>query len=219
MPFPILSPSRPIRSHRRGGKLPPPCPSAETLSAAERPGCCQSEKPEPWPCPGNSFGTYVLYLYAPDTHAVSSSRLLFSLRRPQRNMRKTLTRSETGERMMRCSAGMVSLVLAAGLHAAAAQPFPASDTLTPQQLHGRNLFNQSSMTCHVTLQITSPTKYGPDLSKNALSGQEAVMREVISDGTPNRPGFKYHFEPDQIDAIVAYLKTLPVPAPSATPPR
>jgi mono/diheme cytochrome c family protein len=29
------------------------------------------------------------------------------------------------------------------------------------------------------------------------------------------PGFKYHFEPAQIDAIVAYLKTIPTPPPPA----
>jgi mono/diheme cytochrome c family protein len=120
---------------------------------------------------------------------------------------------------MRSNAGIVCLALAAGVQAAAAQPFPASDTLTPQQLQGRNLFNQSCMVCHVKLQITSPAKYGPDLSRNALGGQDAVMRDVISNGTPNMPGFRYHFEPDQIEAIVAYLKTLPVPAPSASPPR
>jgi mono/diheme cytochrome c family protein len=93
--------------------------------------------------------------------------------------------------------------------------------LTPQQLRGRNLFNQSCIVCHVKLQITSPAKYGPDLSQNALGGQEAVMRDVISNGTPNMPGFKYHFEPDQIDAIIAYLKTLPAPspAPRANPQR
>jgi len=120
---------------------------------------------------------------------------------------------------MRFSAGVALLVLAAGIHSAVAQPFPAADTLSSQQLQGRNLFNQSCMVCHVKLQVTSPAKYGPDLSKNALGGQEAVMREVISNGTPNMPGFKYHFEPDQIDAIVAYLKALPVPAPTASPPR
>src|SRR5258705_11042986 len=98
---------------------------------------------------------------------------------------------------------MVSLVLAEGLHAAAAQPFPASDTLTPQQSQGRNLFNQSCMVCHVKLQITSPAKYGPDLSKNALAGQEAVMREAIRDGTPNMPGLQYHCEPHQTDATVS----------------
>ena len=45
------------------------------------------------------------------------------------------------------------------------------------------------------------------------------MRDVISNGTPNMPGFKYHFEPDQIDAIIAYLKALPALAPSANPSR
>jgi mono/diheme cytochrome c family protein len=120
---------------------------------------------------------------------------------------------------MRCSAVVAAwMVLAAGVHAAAAQPFPAADTLNAQQLQGRNLFNQSCMVCHVKLQITSPAKYGPDLSNNALGGQEAVMRDVISNGTPNMPGFKYHFEPDQIDAIVAYVKKLPAPPPS-NPPR
>ena len=120
---------------------------------------------------------------------------------------------------MRYNAGVACFMLAAGVQAAAAQPFPAAASLTPQQMQGRNLFNQSCMVCHVKLQITSPAKYGPDLSKDALGGQEAVMREVISNGTPNMPGFKYHFEPGQIDAIVAYLKVLPGPAPSAAPPR
>jgi len=120
---------------------------------------------------------------------------------------------------MKCSAGAALLVLVAAVQAAPAQPFPAADTLTPQQLQGRNLFNQSCMVCHVKLQITSPAKYGPDLSKNVLGGQEAVMRDVISNGTPNMPGFKYHFEPDQIDAIVAYLKALPAAAPGAGSPR
>ncbi len=120
---------------------------------------------------------------------------------------------------MRCNAGMACLVLVAAIQAVAAQPFPAANTLTAQQLQGRNLFNQSCMVCHVKLQITSPAKYGPDLSAKALGGQETLMREVISNGTPNMPGFKYHFAPDQIDAIVAYLKALPAPAPSPNPPR
>ena len=115
---------------------------------------------------------------------------------------------------MRCSAGEAWLVLAAGVQVAAAQPFPAADTLTPQQLQGRNLFNQSCMVCHVKLQITSPAKFGPDLSKNALGGQEAMMRDVISNGTPNMPGFKFHFDRDQIDAIVSYVKMLPAPPPN-----
>jgi mono/diheme cytochrome c family protein len=118
---------------------------------------------------------------------------------------------------MKWCTGVVATLLSAGIGAAAAQPFPPAETLTPQQTRGRNLFNQSCMVCHVKLQITSPAKYGPDLSQKALGGQEAVMRDVISNGTPNMPGFKYHFELDQIDAIVAYLKTLPAPAPANRP--
>ena len=38
------------------------------------------------------------------------------------------------------------------------------------------------------------------------------MGEVISNGTPRMPGFKYHFEPAQIEAIVAYLRTIPPPS-------
>jgi len=95
----------------------------------------------------------------------------------------------------------------------------AEQPLNDKQLLGRNLFTQSCVVCHVKVQLTTLGHYGPVLSKMSLGGQEDLMREFISNGTPNMPGFKYHFRPDQIDAIVAYLKTLPVPAPAApTPP-
>ena len=94
----------------------------------------------------------------------------------------------------------------------------AEQPLTDKQLQGRNLFAQSCIVCHVKVQVTTLGQYGPVLSKMSLGGQEDLMREFISNGTPNMPGFKYHFRPDQIDAIVAYLKTLPVPAPAAAAP-
>jgi mono/diheme cytochrome c family protein len=43
-----------------------------------------------------------------------------------------------------------------------------------------------------------------------------VLREVIGNGTPRMPGFKVMLQPGQIDAIVAYLRT--VPPPPAPPP-
>ena len=96
--------------------------------------------------------------------------------------------------------------------AAAQQAEPA---LNAKELTGRNLFAQHCGVCHVKMQVTTGGQYGPVLSKASLGGQEDVMREFISNGTPNMPGFKYNFEPEQIDAIVAYLKTVPVPAPAA----
>ena len=94
----------------------------------------------------------------------------------------------------------------------------SGDSLNEQQLLGMRLFNKSCRVCHTKPQMTRPL-YGPALSQNSLGGQETVMREVISNGTPRMPGFKYHFEPAQIEAIVAYLKTIPTPPAPASPAR
>ena len=84
-----------------------------------------------------------------------------------------------------------------------------------QAMLGMRLFNQSCRVCHTKPQLVSP-QYAPVLSMNTLGGKADVMREVISNGTPRMPGFKYHFKPAEIDAIVAYIKT--IPAPSDAPP-
>ena len=103
------------------------------------------------------------------------------------------------------------LLMLAMLAATAAQPASGDQPLDDRQLLGMRLFNQSCRVCHTKPQMMSPL-YGPELSQSSLGGQDTVMREVISNGTPRMPGFKYHFEPAQIDAIVAYLKTIPTPA-------
>ena len=89
----------------------------------------------------------------------------------------------------------------------AAAPAPLDDT----QKLGQRLFYQSCVVCHVKPQITSG-QYGPVLSKETLGGQEEALRAFISNGTSRMPGFKFQFEPGQINAIVAYLKTMPAPA-------
>jgi mono/diheme cytochrome c family protein len=88
--------------------------------------------------------------------------------------------------------------------------------LDETQKLGQRLFTQSCLVCHTRPQITSG-QYGPVLSRESLGGQEDVMREVIANGTPRMPGFKYHFQPAEIAAIAAYLKTVPAPA-QASPP-
>ena len=90
----------------------------------------------------------------------------------------------------------------------------AQGALNDQQRVGQTLFTQSCGVCHLKPQITANT-YGPPLSKESAGGSEEVMRETITNGTPRMPGFKLLFEPAQISAIVAYLKT--VPAPQAAP--
>ena len=85
-----------------------------------------------------------------------------------------------------------------------------ADDLNATQQLGRQLFGQSCAVCHLKQQLGAAT-FGPPLSKASLGGQEDVMREVIANGTPRMPAFKYHFEPAQIEAIVTYLKTVPAP--------
>jgi mono/diheme cytochrome c family protein len=118
---------------------------------------------------------------------------------------------------MKRSAVAVILLLA-GTSGLAAEALTGNQPLDAKQTMGRNLFTQHCVVCHVRTQITSPGHYGPALSKTALGGQDDVMRELISNGTPNMPGFKYTFQPEQIDAIVAYVKMLPTPQPAAPAP-
>jgi mono/diheme cytochrome c family protein len=96
--------------------------------------------------------------------------------------------------------------------AAAAQPADRTD----QQRLGMRIFNQSCRVCHTKPQIISP-QYAPALSMNTLGGKADLITEVISNGTPRMPGFKYQYKPDEIAAVAAYIKTIPVPAATATP--
>ena len=90
-------------------------------------------------------------------------------------------------------------------------------TLDATQQAGQHLFNQSCRVCHAKPQLTS-VQYGPVLSKESAGGSAGAMHDVIANGTPRMPGFKYLYKPEQIDAIVAYLMTVPPPAAPAAGP-
>ena len=97
--------------------------------------------------------------------------------------------------------------------AAAAENDAAGD----QVKLGERLVGQSCVVCHFAPQITSGA-YAPALSKDTLAGNAQIMHQFIADGSQRMPGFKYQFSPQQIDAIVAYIKTVQ-PAPAAPPPQ
>src|SRR5262245_15001193 len=100
-------------------------------------------------------------------------------------------------------------VLAAG--DASAQQTATDDGLTATQKLGRQVFAQSCGICHLPPQINART-YGPLLSKDTAGGSDEVIRGLISEGTPRMPAFKHYLERAEIDAIIAYLKTVPVTA-------
>jgi mono/diheme cytochrome c family protein len=104
--------------------------------------------------------------------------------------------------MIRTLAGLVVVVLAT--QAANAQ----SGALNDAQHQGRALFNQSCRVCHTPPALNAPL-YGPALNQGTQRGRDDVLAEIIAEGSPRMPGFKYQFSPDQITAIVAYLRTVP----------
>jgi mono/diheme cytochrome c family protein len=106
---------------------------------------------------------------------------------------------------MKRRAWLALVLLAVAPEAASA----AEVTLNDQQKLGWRLFETSCGVCH-----TRPTliagMYGPELNKESAGGREEVIRDVITNGTPRMPGFKYTYSPEQIAAIAAYVKTLEV---------
>ncbi len=108
------------------------------------------------------------------------------------------------------------LLLASGQGAFAQQP---ADNLTDQQKLGRQVFAQSCGVCHLPPSLGART-YGPALNKDAGGGDNDVMREFVENGTPRMPAFKYYLKPQEIDAIIAYVRTVPVQAaPAGNAPR
>jgi mono/diheme cytochrome c family protein len=119
-------------------------------------------------------------------------------------------------RLLRVASVIVTAMAATGASTTVRAQQPA-DNLNDQQKLGRSLFVQSCGVCHLKPQLTA-TQYAPVLSMQSASGNEAGMRQVITNGTPRMPGFKYQFSETQIAAIASYLKTVPVQAAEAPQP-
>src|SRR5712691_8454351 len=109
--------------------------------------------------------------------------------------------------------GLLSVTLWPSI-APAQQPI---DNLDDTQRMGRQVFAQSCGVCHLPPTLGAKT-YGPPLNKDAGGGDNDVMREFIENGTPRMPAFKSYLKPDQIDAIISYVRTVPVQA-AAVPAR
>ena len=105
--------------------------------------------------------------------------------------------------------GVSTLLFA--LAAVAPTAHAQQSALNETQQLGRQVFAQSCGICHLQPSLGVKT-YGPVLSKAAAGGNDEVMRAFIVNGTDRMPAFKYYLKPAEIDAIIAYVKTVPVPA-------
>jgi mono/diheme cytochrome c family protein len=83
-----------------------------------------------------------------------------------------------------------------------------SGGLSEVELKGKGMFQQRCSLCHLPRSYNDDSTYGPKLSAATVTGREAVVREFIRQGSPNMPGFQYGLTPDEIDSIIAYLKTV-----------
>jgi mono/diheme cytochrome c family protein len=112
---------------------------------------------------------------------------------------------------MKRGASVIVFLMLASPAALAGQ---AGDSLNDQQRLGRRVFAQSCGVCHLRPALNVRT-YGPLLSKTAAGGDESRMRNIILEGTTRMPAFKYYLQSDQVDAIIAYVRTIPAPAAAA----
>jgi mono/diheme cytochrome c family protein len=112
--------------------------------------------------------------------------------------------------MTRRSAWILSALLVTLPMTAAAQQ--AGETTT-----GERLFKQYCSVCHLKPTILA-NQFGPVLSKDTVEGKEMALKEFIAKGTQRMPGFQYTLEPRQVDSVLAYLKTVPTPAPAPAQP-
>ena len=87
----------------------------------------------------------------------------------------------------------------------------ANDTLTAQQRQGRQIVAQACAVCHLPSGPGAKT-WGPALNKSTLPDDDETIRQNILEGNSRMPGFKYFLQPSQVDAIVAYLRTIPAPS-------
>jgi len=110
---------------------------------------------------------------------------------------------------MRRNASVVLFLMACWAQGAAAQEDRGG--LTDNQLLGRRLLAQACGVCHLPVALNAKT-YGPLLNKAAAAGNDELMRAFIVNGTPRMPSFKHHLQPAEIDAIIAYVRTVPVPS-------
>ena len=106
---------------------------------------------------------------------------------------------------------VVTLTLAGLVLSQAGLVQAESITLNSTQQTGQRLFAQACGVCHLQASMGAKT-YGPMLNKSSAVGNDEVMRVFINNGAEHMPGFQHYLKPAEVDAIISYIRTIPVPA-------
>ena len=94
--------------------------------------------------------------------------------------------------------------------------FMAPLMLTEAQLNGRRIVARRCNNCHEG----NPRQPGPPLGRQIVERRgETFIRDKVKNGSTLMPGFQYTLEPNQIDDVIAFLKTYSPPARSLAAPE
>jgi mono/diheme cytochrome c family protein len=103
--------------------------------------------------------------------------------------------------------------------AISAQQTQSPRTLTPAETSGRSIFQTRCAMCHVGQEPASelatagerrPATLGPLLSK-ANASDETRLRQKIKEGSRLMPGYQHTLTDEQIDQVIAFMKTIERP--------
>ena len=87
--------------------------------------------------------------------------------------------------------------------------FMAPIPLTETEMQGRQIFARRCANCHGA----TDRRPGPLLGLETIERRgEPYVREHIGTGSPLMPGFAYNLDTAEIDAIIAFMKTMPSPS-------
>jgi mono/diheme cytochrome c family protein len=85
----------------------------------------------------------------------------------------------------------------------------APPALSEIELAGKKLFVQRCALCHDLLGQPATTTVGPWVDGEVVKARgEAAVRQKILGGSSRMPAWKYTLDAAQVDAVVAYLKTV-----------
>jgi mono/diheme cytochrome c family protein len=89
-------------------------------------------------------------------------------------------------------------------------PAPSNAKLTEQEERGHGLFLQKCALCHLPKYQKPKTvpAIAPSLEGVLKKSKESIVRGQIMKGGTNMPGFQYTLEPQALDDLIAYLRTL-----------
>ena len=116
-----------------------------------------------------------------------------------------------------CLTALFATLLLAGTVTAA--PAQSSPSLSPAEKAGRSIFQTRCAMCHVgqdpaaelsTNSERRPATMGPLLSRSNTTN-ETALRQKIKDGSVRMPGYKYTLSDEQVDQVVAFMKTIDKP--------